>query len=155
MPDILVSEGRTVAAPAAVAYELIADYHTGHPSILPSEYFGRLEVLAGGRGAGTRVRFEMKAFGRVNVAVAEVTEPVPGRELRETLSDGTVTTFLVEPLGPSECRVTFTTRYRRGGLRGWMERLIAPMYLRKVYVAELAQLDRVAMAHARGRTAGA
>jgi hypothetical protein len=150
MPEILVSEGRTVAVPAAVAYGLIADYHAGHPSILPPEYFGRLEVLAGGHGAGTRIRFEMKAFGRVNVAEGEVTEPVPGRELRESLSDGTVTTFLVEPLGASECRVTFTTRYERAGLRGWLERLIAPGYLRKVYVAELAQLERVALAAAGG-----
>jgi len=150
MPEIVVSEGRTVAAPAALAYELIADYHTGHPSILPPQYFGRLEVLAGGHGAGTRIRFEMKAFGRVNVALAEVTEPVPGRELRETLSDGTVTTFLVEPLGPSECRVTFTTRYHRPGLRGWMERFVAPEYLRRVYVAELAQLERVATTRHQG-----
>jgi hypothetical protein len=146
MPEILVSEGRTVAVPAAFAYGLIADYRTGHPSILPPEYFGRLEVLAGGHGAGTRIRFEMKAFGRVNIAEGEVTEPVPGRELRESLSDGTVTTFLVEPLGASECRVTFTTRYERAGLLGWLERLIAPGYLRKVYVAELAQLERVAVA---------
>jgi hypothetical protein len=146
MPEIVVSESRTVPVPAATAYDLIADYHTGHPSILPPAYFGPLEVLAGGRGAGTRVRFEMKAFGKVNVAEAEVTEPVPGRELRETLSDGTVTTFLVEPIGPMECRVTFTTRYERAGLRGWLERLVAPGYLRKVYVAELAQLERVAVA---------
>jgi len=150
MPEILVSESRAMAVPAAVAYGLIADYHVGHPSILPPEYFGTLEVLAGGHGAGTRIRFEMKAFGRVNVAMGEVTEPVPGRELRETLSDGTVTTFLVEPLGASECRVTFTTRYHRAGLRGWLERFIAPAYLRKVYVAELAQLERVAIARGGG-----
>jgi hypothetical protein len=56
----------------------------------------------------------------------------------------------VEPLGASECRVTFTTRYERAGLRGWLERLIAPGYLRKVYVAELAQLERVALAAAGG-----
>jgi hypothetical protein len=87
----------------------------------------------------------MKAFGKVNVAEAQVTEPVPGRELRETLSDGTVTTFLAEPLGPAECQVTFTTRYERAGLRGWVERFVAPAYLRKVYVAELAQLERVAV----------
>ena len=149
MPEIRVSETRVIPAPAAMVYDLIADYHAGHPSILPPEYFGRLDVLAGGRGAGTRIRFEMKAFGRVNTVEADVTEPVPGRELRETLSDGTVTTFLVEPLGLEECRVTFTTVYRRSGVRGWLERLVAPSYLRKVYVAELAQLARVAAGDAR------
>jgi hypothetical protein len=144
MPDITIATSATIAAPNTRVYGIIADYRVAHPSILPHEYFGRLEVLAGGRGAGTRIRFEMKAFGRTNVGVAEVTEPVPGRELRETLSDGIVTTFLVEPLGDAESRVTITTKYHKPGLRGWMEKLLAPRYLRQVYTAELAQLGRVA-----------
>jgi hypothetical protein len=150
MPEIFVTESRTIPVPAATAYDLIADYRSGHPSILPPAYFGPLEVLAGGRGAGTRIRFEMRAFGKVNVGVAEVTEPVPGRELRETLSDGIVTTFLVEPLGTAQCRVTITTSYRRAGMRGWVERLLATSYLRKVYVAELARLEQVAVARGGG-----
>ncbi|MFL5608670.1 MAG: SRPBCC family protein [Gemmatimonadaceae bacterium] len=144
MPVIHISASTTIRAPGSLVYGIIADYRDGHPRILPPEYFGRLEVLAGGRGAGTRIRFEMKAFGKTNVSVAEVSEPVPGRELRETLSDGIVTTFLVEPLGAAEARVTISTTYHKPGLRGWLERLIAPGYLRRVYTAELAQLGRVA-----------
>jgi hypothetical protein len=53
MPALLVSAGRTVAAPAAVAGERMADHRTGHPSILPAAHVGRLEVPAGGCGAGT------------------------------------------------------------------------------------------------------
>src|SRR5689334_14327368 len=98
MPSIAVASSSLVPAPAATVYEIIADYRTGHPSILPPEYFGRLDVLEGGRGAGTRIRFEMNAFGKVNVGTARITEPKPGRELRETLEDGIVTTFLVEPI---------------------------------------------------------
>jgi len=144
MPDILISQSRTIPAPAALVYEILADYRSGHPSILPPDYFGALEVLAGGRGEGTLIRFEMKAFGKLNVSVATVTEPVPGRELRETLSDGIVTTFLVEPLGTTRCRVEITTAYSKQGLRGWVERFLGTAYLRRVYVAELAQLERVA-----------
>lgn len=138
-----------IPAPAAVVYDIIADYNTGHPSILPSKYFGRLDVLAGGRGAGTKIRFEMKAFGRTNVATADVTEPVPGRELRETLETGMVTTFLVEPVQSSESRVTFTTAYTKPGISGWIESLLVPRFLRRVYVAELAQLARVASSRRR------
>lgn len=144
MPDIVVTESRNIPAPAQVLYDIIADYKAGHPSILPGEFFGRLDVLEGGRGAGTRIRFEMKAMGRVNVGAATITEPVPGRELRETLDTGIVTTFLVEPLAPDQSRVTITTAYSKPGLRGWMERLFATRYLRTVYIAELAQLERVA-----------
>jgi hypothetical protein len=144
MPEIHISESRTIAAPAPVLYDLIADYRTGHPSILPSEYFGALEVLSGGRGAGTRIRFAVKAFGRMNVDTAEISEPVPGRELRETLPSGIVTTFSVEPRGPGEATVTISTQYAKPGLRGWLEKVLATPYLRRVYVAELAQLARVA-----------
>jgi hypothetical protein len=144
MPTIDISVSAPIPAPAHLLYGIIADYRAGHPRILPPQYFGRLDVLAGGRGAGTRIRFEMKAFGRTTIGMAEVSEPVPGRELRETLSDGIVTTFLVEPVGLDDSRVTISTTYHKNGVRGWLEKLIAPRYLRRVYTAELAQLGRVA-----------
>ena len=149
MPAVSVSVTSVLAAPAALVYGIIADYRTGHPRILPPEYFGRLDVEAGGRGAGTRIRFEMRAFGRTNVATAQVTEPAPGRELRETLESGIVTTFLVEALGPAEARVTIRTEYVRGGVQGWIERLLVPGYLRRVYTAELALLATEAAARQR------
>jgi hypothetical protein len=146
MPSIAVTSSAFVPAAASTVYDIVADYRTGHPSILPTQYFGRLDVLEGGRGAGTRIRFEMKAFGRINVTTAQITEPRPGRELRETLDDGIVTTFLIEPVNDRQSRVTITTVYDKPGLRGWIERLLAPRYLRQVYAAELAQLSRVAAA---------
>jgi hypothetical protein len=87
----------------------------------------------------------MKAFGKINIAMADITEPVPGRELRETLASGIVTTFLVEPLDAGSSRVTIETRYRSPGLRGLFESLIAPGFLRKVYTAELALLAQEAV----------
>lgn len=120
--------------------------HEKSTSILPREYFGPLEVLSGGRGAGTKIRFAMRAFGRMNVNTAEISEPAPGKELKEMLPSGIVTTFTVEPRGPNEATVTITTEYSKPGLRGWVERILAPAYLRRVYVAELAQLARVALA---------
>ena len=74
----------------------------------------------------------------------EITEPEPGRRLVETLTDGIVTTFVVEPVDEQRRRLTITTDCAKPGLRGWFERLLAPGYLRKVYVAELAQIARVA-----------
>lgn len=145
MPRIDASASATIPAPASLLYDIIADYKVGHPSILPPKYFGRLEVLAGGRGTGTRIRFEMKAFGGTNVSVGEITEPIPGKELRETLSDGIVSTFIVDPVNAGSARVTISTVYEKGGLRGWIESMLAPRFLRDVYTAELAQLERVAL----------
>jgi hypothetical protein len=143
MPAITASESQVIKAPASILHGIIADHREGHPRILPPQYCGRLDVLAGGHGSGTWIRFEMKAFGRVNIASGEVTEPVPGRELRETLDSGIVTTFLVEPLGPDSSRVTIMTAYVKSGVTGWIERLLAPGYLRKVYRAELTLLAQV------------
>lgn len=144
MPDIRVSESRTIPAAAAVLYDTIADYRSGHPRILPTKYFTSLEVLRGGYGAGTQIRFSMRAFGRATVETGDITEPAPGRVLRESLASGVVTTFVVEPRSESEATVTITTEYSRAGVRGWVERLLAPGYLRRVYAAELEQLARVA-----------
>jgi hypothetical protein len=57
-----------------------------------------------------------------------------------------VTTFTVEPAGNGTTRVTFDTDYHTaGGLRGWIESLLVPGFLRKVYAAELALLERRAL----------
>lgn len=91
----------------------------------------------------------MRAFGRTNVATAQVTEPPPGRELRETLETGIVTTFLVKSLGPAVARVTIRTEYAKGGVQGWIERQLLPGYVRRVYTAELALLATEAAARQR------
>jgi hypothetical protein len=148
VPEIRVSESSIVAAPAPVVYGILADYRDGHPSILPRRYFDGLEVETGGLGAGTRIRFRIRAFGAVRSVRAEVTEPIPGRELVETdVSTGAATRFLVEPVSDGRAsRVTFETRWCRSGLGGWAERWLAPGYLRRVYRAELALLDEQAQA---------
>ena len=146
MPDLRVIASARIDASASIVYDLIADYHEGHPSILPPQYFRNLVVEEGGRGAGTRIRYEMIAFGRVKTSYASVTEPEPGRVLVETDRDGrVVTTFTVEPEGASAARVTFETIYRARGLLGLIERVMVPGYLEKVYAAELAQLAQRAV----------
>ena len=144
MPLIRASQSLDIHAPSRVVYDIIADYRDGHPRILPPQYFGRLDVLEGGRGAGTKIRFEMMAFGRTTVSHATVSEPIPGQELHETLETGILTTFRVDSLTGDSCRVTITTTYSKPGLLGWVDRFLAPSYLRRVYEAELALLARVA-----------
>jgi hypothetical protein len=148
VPEIRVSQSAIVAAPAPVVYGIIADYHEGHRAILPRRYFEALDVESGGIGAGTRIRVRMRALGRVRTFRAAVSEPVPGRELVETdVESGAATRFLVEPADEGRAsRVTFETRWRRSGLAGWVERWLAPRYLRGVYRAELALLDQQARA---------
>jgi hypothetical protein len=137
-----MTEG-AVAAPADRVYAILADYRQHHPRILPPA-FSDLEVEQGGVSAGTVIRFRLTLGGRTNVFHQRVDEPEPGRVLTETdLDTGAVTTFTVTPTGDVS-RVRIKTSYQRGGLRGLVESVLAPTMLRRLYVDEIARLDRYA-----------
>ena len=91
----------------------------------------------------------MRIFGTTQSFRAAVTEPDPGRVLVETnLEDGgAATTFTVIALEDGQhADVTITTegRTQRAGLTGALERLLSTLFLRRVYVRELALLDALA-----------
>lgn len=143
MATIRAMAERPVGAPAERVYAILADYREHHPRILPPA-FSDLMVEQGGVGAGTVIRFRVKLGGRTQRFHQRVDEPEPGRVLTETdLETGAVTSFTVTPMGDGS-RVRIMTRYERGGLGGLVESVIAPMMLRRLYVDELARLDRYA-----------
>jgi hypothetical protein len=134
------------ASPEKV-YRIISDYHQGHPAILPSRYFAKLDVIGGGRGAGTEVTVHMKVFGVKALYHLEVSEPEPGRLLvEEDETAGVHTSFAVEPVnGGNQARVTISTQARTSpGLKGVVEKWMNPWVTRRIYQEELQQLARVA-----------
>jgi hypothetical protein len=145
MPQIHVFAERTVPAPAAAVYALLADYRNGHPCILPPA-FSDLEVLRGGIGAGTEIRYALRLAGRKQVVEASVYEPDPGRVLSEAYPDkSAVTRFTVEPAG-SQSRVRIETTWEPSrGIAGLFERLFAPRMFHKLYAEELDLIERWAI----------
>ena len=139
-----------VDAPPDRVYGIIADYHVGHPAILPKQ-FTALDVEAGGTGAGTVIRCEMRVLGQKQIFRATVTEPRPGRVLVETIIEGDPleTTFTVEPAdGGRACDVTISSVIeQKPGLRGMIERFLSPKILGPLYREELRLLN----AYAKGR----
>jgi hypothetical protein len=145
MPTIRASATALVDAPPPAVYAVLADYREGHPSILPPASFSDLVVEQGGTGEGTVIRFTVRVGGTARRVRAAVTEPQPGRVLHETdLDTGSVTCFLVEPAAGGRSRVTFETTWSTPGIRGWIERLMAPRLLERVYSEELRNLEAVA-----------
>jgi polyketide cyclase/dehydrase/lipid transport protein len=143
----IVSASATIPARRERVYSLIANYHDGHPRILPRQFSG-LVVEQGGVGAGTIIRFQMSVFGKKQTFRAAITEPEPGRVLVETDLDanGAVTTFTVNPGGaPADSHITISTELRvRSGFLGKIERTLTTLMLHPMYVKELENLACVA-----------
>lgn len=139
---------RVIAAPSDAIYRVLADYRTHHPRILPKPYFVSLHVVQGGIGEGTVAEVTMRVMGRWQDLRLEVTEPEPGRVIAERdLLGGAITTLTVDPLGPSESRVTIQTTWpRERGLRAWLEAKTTERVARHIYAQELASLAE----HVRG-----
>src|SRR3954468_13302022 len=98
MSACLVSAERLIDAPAEVVYHCLADYRAHHRvdgGFLPPA-FTELQVLRVGVGGGTVIQFWTRIGGRAATRVQEVTEPVPGRVLKES-GAGEGSTFTVEP----------------------------------------------------------
>jgi hypothetical protein len=144
--EIIASVTEVVRAAPEVVWDIFTDYHDLHPRVLPRPAFGALVVERGGRGAGTVFTVELREGPRTRKMRMNVTEPQPGRVLMESDQDSDlVTTFTVEPSdGGRDSRVTITTRWTRGGLRGWLERTFGPALMRPVFRAELRNVEQLA-----------
>lgn len=135
-----------ILAPPQALYDIIADYHRGHPEILPKPSFDSLTVEQGGTGSGTIIRVQIRVLGQLQTFRSVVTEPEPGRALVETNDSGHVTTFTVEPRADGRhAFVTIATEITgRAGVRGTLERWFLTRLLRPVYARQLGRLAAVA-----------
>lgn len=140
------SASALIQAPAQDVYAIIADYHHGHPRIIPKPPFASLEVEEGGTGAGTVIQVGMRVLGQLQTIRAVVTEPEPGRVLVEANDNGYVTTFTVEPREEGQhAYVTIGTEMNgRSGILGALERWFVTRLMRPTFVKELEQLAAVA-----------
>ena len=146
MSEITISASALVHAAPDVVYGILADYRDGHPHLLPRPPFGELTVESGGTGAGTVFRVQSREGFGMRTYHMTVSEPEPGRLLMESdTGSDLVSTFRVEPVdGGRQSRVTITTRYTRGGVRGWLESMLLPRLAGPIYRQEIANLDRFA-----------
>lgn len=147
MDTIRILAAALIDAPATRVYDIIADYRNAHPHILPRSFFKDIEVERGGVGAGTVFRVATRLFGRSYSMRMEVSEPIPGCMISERDSEsGLVTSFRVSPEHHGHhAHVTIVTDIPKSrGLRGFVEGLLLPRALGKVYAEELRMLDKYA-----------
>ena len=155
MRQIYVKADAVLDARPEDVYAAIADYHHGHPNIIPKENFFGLQVEQGGYGAGTIHSFKFKALGVEKTFRQRVSEPEPGKVLVEQDIDtpqNTTTTFTVIPVehGQKAHVEISTTMNPTPGLTGAVERLVVPMINACVYRKELKLLEAFARRNAPG-----
>src|SRR5712692_9021870 len=149
MGKIITTAAAVLDAHPEDVYATIADYQHGHPNILPQENLYDLQVEQGGYGAGTMIRFKMKALGVEQTFYQRVSEPEPGRVLVEQDIDSVqnvMTTFTVTPVEheqKSHVEIS-TTMNTSPGFKGFIERIIVPIMNPQVYRKELKLLEAAA-----------
>jgi len=145
MTKITVTVSNNIQAPAAIVYNILADYKH-HRNILPPQFFPGLDIIEGGVGAGTRFVLHAMSFGGKTQMHMAVTEPKPGSILVERdVNTNLVTTFTVKPINLNEANVTFETVWEpQPGLKGAIDRLTTPFFMRIVYRQEQQILNEYA-----------
>jgi hypothetical protein len=142
MGQVVVTTERVLRAPVERVRTALADYDGARRRVLP-EQFSEYRVEAGGRGAGTRVRWRFAATSRrVRDQVVEVSEPAADTLVERDADSSMVTTWTVRPadVGLTTVRVR-TTWDGAGGIGGFFERTVAPKGLRRVYDRMLERLE--------------
>lgn len=148
MKPIKVSAAAILDARPEKVYATIADYHNGHPRIIPKKRLYDLRVEEGGYGAGTIIRFKARALGTEISFRHRVSEPEPGRVLVEQDFDApqnVITTFTVMPEGQQKSHVEISTTMNPDpGVKGLVQRMLVPFINRRTYREELKLLEAFA-----------
>lgn len=144
MSKIRVAESMVIDAKPEEIYALLADYHKGHPRVLPKKYFKSLEIESGGQGSGTVFRARVRAGGAEREYHMRVTEPAPGVLMETDIPTGLFTTFTVTPAqGGQQASLEIATEWTTPGIKGFFERLLSPPIMQRMYREELHQLAGV------------
>lgn len=141
MGQVSASSSVEVTATPEQVLAALADYETVRPRILTEQYLD-YRVVEGGQGAGTVAQWTLKATEKRSRDI-KATVAVAGNTVTETDANSSlVTTWTVAPSG-SGTTVTTTTAWKgAGGVGGFFERTFAPLGLRKIQGAVLANLAR-------------
>jgi len=129
------------ASPEAI-YAVLADYHVGHKAILPQPFF-EVIIEKGGQGAGTLMWTHVTVFGKKYSYHQLVSEPEPGRVIKETdIDTGQFSSFTLDPLnGGKQTRVTIHAEEpAKPGIVGFLGRFTQPPVMRRMFMVELNNL---------------
>jgi uncharacterized protein YndB with AHSA1/START domain len=144
MAQVVVTAERVVNGEPERVFAALADYAETRPRML-TENYREYEVREGGRGAGTRVHWQLQATKkRVRDCLVEVSEPAPGHLVERDTNSSMVTTWTVRPADGGRSTVHVETTWSGAtGIGGFFERTFAPLGMRRIYDEVLGKLDGI------------
>ena len=134
MSTVSTTTSRRIEAPAERIVAALADYRGTRPRLLP-EHFTDYEVVEGGDGAGTAVRWRLHATRkRVRDVFADVSATDAHGFTEVDRNSSLRTTWRVESDGPGTSEVLVTNEWTGAtGVGGFFERTFAPRGLDRIY----------------------
>jgi hypothetical protein len=131
-----------IDAEPATVLAAIADYQGVRPKILSPQY-SEYQVLQGGQGPGTVAKWKLQAT-KSRVRDVQVAVDVAGHTVIEKDANSSmVINWTVAPAGPGSSVTIKTTWNGAGGIGGFFEKTFAPLGLRRIQDAVLANLKKV------------
>lgn len=141
MGQVSASSTVTINADPTAVQTAVADYQTVRPKIL-SPHYSEYEVLKGGQGAGTVVKWKLQATKSRSRQV-QATVDVAGHSVIEKDGNSTlITNWTVAPAGTGSTVTVKTSWQGAGGVKGFFEKTFAPLGLRKIQDEVLGNLKK-------------
>lgn len=142
MSRIIVRSERVVDARPFQVYEILTDYQERRPQMLTPNFLD-YSVEHGGYGNDTIIRYRLRAARRERSYQMHVDETVRGKIITERDANSSlVTTWALSPLKDGkQTKVQIVSEWEgRGGIKGFMERIFAPLGLSRIYDRMLSRL---------------
>jgi hypothetical protein len=142
MAHIYVRSEKVINANPSDVYTVISDYKEKRPGILTPNFID-YRVEKGGQGDGTVVSYRLRAARRERPYHIQVKEPIKGQVLTENDTNSSlVTTWSLTPLDSGQrTMVRVATEWEGGrGIKGFFERIFAPLGVRRIYNRMLERL---------------
>jgi hypothetical protein len=140
MGQIKVVAERSLGAPPDQVLDQVSDYAGTRGQLWPANITD-YQVLAGGKGPGTRIGYRLHATKkRIRTVEAEVSATDPQTLVEADQNSTLRTVWHVRPQGTGSHLTVTTTWAGANGVGGFFERIFAPIGVRKLWTAVLDNL---------------
>ena len=126
---------------SAATLAAVADYQNVRPKILSPQY-SEYQVLQGGQGQGTVVKWKLQATKSRSRDVQASVDVAGHSVIEKDANSSMITNWTVAPAGPGSSVTVKTSWTGAGGVKGFFEKTFAPLGLKKIQGEVLANLKK-------------